>query len=579
MLQETLEFQKLREAVISAQLQTGATLAAEWVYEDEDGLEAFRVLELESEDDHRRHVRMVWPELDGPRWFMGEPKRPWPLYGLMELPVGQRVYVCQSESAVREACRAGLAAVSVAHGPNGVEKTDFAPLSGRDVVILPNNDDAGRTLVRKVYRALCRQVPPAEVRVVELPGLSLHGGLFEFGLLRRGKPAELGEAIEEMAEQTPEFEAVRRLRAPRRAPAALPAPRTAQLADLRPGQVRWLWPGRIPMGKLSLLFGGPGRGKSFIAAYLAAAVSRGAAWPDDQGAAPRGSVLLLCGQDALGDTVRPRLELAGADLARVTAVDVAGTAGGGARRVARALERIIGASAKAGRAGGAARLAIIDPISALLTGDVCAALAELAQVAERYDVAIVMVAGLGREHAGLARPAALGGHALMSAARASWLAVPDARDPQRRLLLPAKNILAGQATGLAYRILNGAVAWESGAVEVAGNGVLLSGRRRRKPGPPADKQAEAARWLLSRLSAGPTYIGDASDTVESGTIRGELKGAGFSYATLRQAFAAMHAVSERCVSTGRYRWRLASAKQGEKDRIGPAQGGTGRSAK
>jgi hypothetical protein len=209
------------------------------------------------------------------------------------------------------------------------------------VVILPHNDDAGRALVRRVYRELCRQVPPAEVRVVELPGLSLHGGLFEFGLLRGGSTPELGEAIEEMAEQTAEFEGVRRLPAPRRVPKALPALRTAQLADLRAGPVQWLWPGRIPMGKLSLLFGGPGRGKSFIAAYLAAAVSTGAAWPDDQGAAPHGSVLLLCGQDALADTVRPRLELAGADLVRVTAVDVGGPAGGGAGRFspARALER------------------------------------------------------------------------------------------------------------------------------------------------------------------------------------------------------------------------------------------------
>jgi hypothetical protein len=493
----------------------------------------------------------------------------------MELPVGQRVYVCQSESAVREARRAGLAAVSVAHGANGVDKTSFAPLSGRDVVIMPDNDDAGRTLVRRVYRQLCRQVPPAEVRVVELPGLSLHGGLFEFGLLRDGTPEELGEAIEEMAEQTPEFEAVRRLPAPRRTPAALPALRTAQLADLRPGQVRWLWPGRIPMGKLSLLFGGPGRGKSFIAAYLAAVVSTGATWPDDEGAAPRGSVLLLCGQDALGDTVRPRLELAGADLARVTAVDIAGPgrAGIGRFSLARALERVIAAASKAGRAGAAVRLAIIDPISALLTGDVCAALEELARVAERYDLAIVMVAGLGREHAGLARPAALGGHALMSAARASWLAVPDARDPDRRLLLPAKNILAGQARGLAYRIVNGAVAWEPGAVDVPADGVVLSGRRRRKPGPRADKQAEAARWLLGRLSAGPAYISSAADSGQTGALLGELSAAGFSYMTLRRAFVAVGAVSERCPSTGRYRWRLASEKEAAEKRAGHGPGG------
>ncbi len=107
---------------------------------------ALRPLELESEDDHRRHVRMVWPELDGPRWFMGEPKRPWPLYGLMELPVGQRVYICQSESAAAEARQAGAGGGVGGARANGVEKTDFSPLSGRDVVILPNNDDAGRDL-------------------------------------------------------------------------------------------------------------------------------------------------------------------------------------------------------------------------------------------------------------------------------------------------------------------------------------------------------------------------------------------------------------------------------------------------
>jgi hypothetical protein len=124
------------------------------------------------------------------------------------------------------------------------------------------------------------------------------------------------------------------------------------------------------------------------------------------------------------------------------------------------------------------------------------------------------------------------------------------------------------------RIIDGAVAWEPGAVDVAADGVLLSGRRCRKPGPPADKQAAAARWLLARLSTGPAYIGDASDSVQSQTLRGELKGAGFSYATLRQAFAAAHAVSERCASTGRYRWRLASATEGaERSRVGPGSGG------
>jgi hypothetical protein len=328
MREETLEFQKLREAVISAQMQTGAKLAAEWVYNDEDGFEAFRVLELESEDDHRRHVRMVWPEFDGPRWFMGEPKQPWPLYGVSELPVGQRVYVCQNESAVRQARKAGLAAVAVAHGANGVHKTSFAPLAGCDVVIL-----------------------------------------------------------------------------------------------------------------------------------------------------------LL---------------------------------------------------------------------------------------------AIVMTSGLGREHAGLAKPAALGGRALMSAARASWLAVPDAADPDRRLLLPAKNILTGQASGLAYRIVNGAVAWERGAVEVPAGGMAKPKRQGRKLRTPAGKRDEAARWLLARLSAGPAYVGSPTDTDQAGSLVGELSAAGFSDMTLRRAFVSVGAVSERCPSTGRYRWRLSSEKESAAKRsVHERSGGNG----
>jgi hypothetical protein len=98
MREETLEFQKLRKAVISAQLQAGGKPVAEWVYEDEDGPEALRILELESEDDHRRQVR---PDLDGPRWFMGEPKRPWP--GLMVLPAGAGVCLPECRRCGRQA--------------------------------------------------------------------------------------------------------------------------------------------------------------------------------------------------------------------------------------------------------------------------------------------------------------------------------------------------------------------------------------------------------------------------------------------------------------------------------------------
>jgi hypothetical protein len=60
---------------------------------------------------------------------------------------------------------------------------------------------------------------------------------------------------------------------------------TRCMADVKPEAVRWLWPGRIPAGKLTILSGDPGLGKSFLTVDLAARVSRGMPWPDSDCAA------------------------------------------------------------------------------------------------------------------------------------------------------------------------------------------------------------------------------------------------------------------------------------------------------
>ena len=95
---------------------------------------------------------------------------------------------------------------------------------------------------------------------------------------------------------------------------------TVTLSDVVPERVSWLWPGRIPMGKVITLDGDPGVGKSTLALTCGAVVTTGGMWPDKTHCDYPGDVILLSAEDGLADTIRPRLDAAGADTTRVHAV-------------------------------------------------------------------------------------------------------------------------------------------------------------------------------------------------------------------------------------------------------------------
>ncbi len=92
-----------------------------------------------------------------------------------------------------------------------------------------------------------------------------------------------------------------------------------RLSDVQPERVSWQWPGRLPLGKLVVLDGDPAVGKSTVSAFMAATVTTGRPWPDGA-PCPVGDVLILSAEDGVADTIRPRLDAAGADVARVHAL-------------------------------------------------------------------------------------------------------------------------------------------------------------------------------------------------------------------------------------------------------------------
>lgn len=331
-------------------------------------------------------------------------------------------------------------------------------------------------------------------------------------------------------------------------------------ADVTPEPIRWLWPGRIAIGKLSIIAGDPGLGKSMVTIAVAAHVTRGTPWPVDLAPCLTGDVLMLSAEDDLADTIRPRLDAAGADVRRVhvlTAVRDRDRDTGEPTERGVSLRRDVARLATVLDGLPNCRMVVIDPISAYLDGtdshtnaDVRGLLAPLTDLAARYRVAIVAVTHL-RKGEGRAIYRAIGSIAFAAAARFVAIVTKDPQDETRRLVLPAKNNLGPDTAGLAYSITatpDGvpSLEWGAEAVTITADDAL-------SPIPTEDARTErdaAAEWLRDVLADGPMPARD---------VRRQADEAGHSWATVRRAQSAIgvQVARDGFGRGGRWRWALA----------------------
>jgi len=284
-------------------------------------------------------------------------------------------------------------------------------------------------------------------------------------------------------------------------------------------EVEWLWPGRVPLGKVTLLVGDPGRGKSLLALDMAARVTTGAPWPDQletpdwrpETANPVGRVVLLSAEDDVRDTIRPRLDAAGGDPGLVAVVSAVRQEES-SEDMPFSLGRDLPALSDLLSGLGDVRLVVLDPLSAYLAGlesggnaRMRGVLAPLVDLAARWGVAVLAISHLSKRARALALHRALGSVAYTACARAVWAVGPDPRLAERTLLLPMKNNLTGPVGALAYRIVPSArsravpvIAWESAPVSVTADEALAATGA---PAPTRRERAEA--WLADALAAGP----------------------------------------------------------------------------
>ena len=269
-----------------------------------------------------------------------------------------------------------------------------------------------------------------------------------------------------------------------------------RMSDVELTPVDWLWKPYLPFGKLSVLQGNPGEGKTYFAMHLAAACTNGKLLPNMERLEPF-NVIYQTAEDGLGDTVKPRLIEAGADLDRVLVIDDSEV------QLTLSDERIEKAIIENN-----ARLVIIDPIQAYLGADVDMNRANevrpifmrLGQVAQRTGCAILLIGHLNKAAGMQSLQRGLGSIDIAAAVRSVMFIGKLKHDPTMRILTHEKSSLAPPGASLAFSLGDeGGFRWV-GEYDITAD-EMLSGIE-----PQRETKTQQAKDLICTLLAGGKQV-------------------------------------------------------------------------
>jgi hypothetical protein len=280
-----------------------------------------------------------------------------------------------------------------------------------------------------------------------------------------------------------------------------------------------IWPGVLYRGKVMIFAGLPGDGKSLGTCDIVARVTSGGIWPTTNMKAEKGYAIIVTAEDDPEDTIRPRLDVAGADPHRyelITGVNRRNETGELELDTLSLLADIPKIEAVIAETHAAAL--IVDPLTSFTradtnkTGEMRLLLDALAGLARRTGICIVIVTHLNkRADAKRAMHMIAGSHVIVAAVRTAYATAVDPNDKSRVLMLPLKLNIAAQEGGFAFRIKTrnhevcGAVPyveWETDRVtDLSADDALIDCTPRAQAA--VEKTAEVQTWLRQMLAAGP----------------------------------------------------------------------------
>lgn len=332
-------------------------------------------------------------------------------------------------------------------------------------------------------------------------------------------------------------------------------------SDIHAQSIQWLWPKQIARGKVSIIAGNPGLGKSQITASIAAIVTSGGDWPINGSRCLPGGAIFLSAEDDPADTIRPRLEAAGADLSKTYIIKFVEN-----KKQGKTLQRPFNLKTDLPNLEKLLKelkdiaLLVIDPITAYLgqtdsynNAEVRALLSPLSELAAKYNVAIVAVSHLNKSSGQDPLLRVSGSLAFVAAARAAFVVTPDPNDKNRRFLLPTKSNVAEDKSGFAFsiqaclladsQIETSKVVWEEEMIHEDAYDIM-------KPqADPEERSAlqEAMEFLSDLLKDRPLSVKK---------IKMLSHQSGHSWITVRRAKEQLGIVHKKELFSGDWIWRL-----------------------
>lgn len=435
---------------------------------------------------------------DGHAYTLSMPTFPngTPLYGLQRLTTEPEavVFIVEGESCADALAKLGVVAVT-SGSSSSAGKADWSPLQDHPCIVWPDHDEPGMSYATSVLQ----HVPHARLIDPEVvDALPPKGDVVDWLALHPDATAADVLALDTIAPPTPSDDMAR--------------VRLVDASTLKPEPIRWLWPGWLAHGKLHILAGSPGTGKTTIAMTWAANVSAGTPFPTGWKPA-HGHVLVWSGEDDPRDTLIPRLLAAGADLKHVHFIE--GVDDDGHSRPFDPATDVLELGAQAAKLPNVAMI-VVDPIVSAVRGDshknaeVRQSLAPLVDLASRLDAVLVGITHFSKGTGGrdpLERvTGSLAFGALARLVFGTCKQECEDGEPQPMTLARAKSNIGPDGGGFAYTFEQTELAGYPGITAsriVWGEAVEGSARDLLAVPDPDDQGDDAGAFLRDLLDKGP----------------------------------------------------------------------------